>query len=99
MPNQARTPADHYGESERLLAGAESTGTDLQTVAALTAIGHALLATAPRVARRRDRHQPPQAGHRSTGGSPRRATSHDRPHAAARRPASGQDDGHGLRIS
>jgi hypothetical protein len=71
MPTQARTPADHYGDSERLLAVAESTGTDpeVQAVAALTAIGHALLAAAPRAARRRDRTE--RHHQRPAGGSPR----------------------------
>lgn len=55
MPTQAHTPSDHHAEAVRLLAVAESVGTDttVQTVAALAAIGHALLASAPRRARRR----------------------------------------------
>jgi hypothetical protein len=65
-----RTPRDHYVDSERLLAVAESTGTDpqVQAVAAMSAIGHALLASAPRAARRRDRTE---RHHQRPGGSPR----------------------------
>jgi hypothetical protein len=71
MSSTPRTPRDHYVDSERLLAVAESTGTDpqVQAVAALTAIGHALLAATPRVARRRDRTE--QHHQRPAGGSPR----------------------------
>lgn len=61
MPSTPRTPSDHYGESERLLRVAESSGTDrrIQQVAALTAIGHALLAAAPRRARRQKSEHAP----------------------------------------
>jgi hypothetical protein len=54
VSTQPRSPAEHYQDCVRLLAVAESTGTDdnVQTVAALAAIGHALLAAAPRRARR-----------------------------------------------
>jgi hypothetical protein len=54
MPTQPRTAQQHYADAERLLAAAESTGTDprIAAVAALTGIGHALLAAAPRRARR-----------------------------------------------
>ena len=61
----------HYIDAERLLAVAESTGTDtsVQTVAALASIAHALLAGAPRRARRQHRDAG-QHGQRH-GGSPR----------------------------
>jgi hypothetical protein len=51
----ALRPFEHYQQSLRLLAVAESAGTDptIQTVAALAGIGHALLAAAPRRARKR----------------------------------------------
>lgn len=58
------SPAQHFIESERLLAVAESTGTDptIQQTAALAGIGHALLAQSPRRARK----VPPPPG-RHTG--------------------------------
>ncbi|HEY3714372.1 MAG TPA: hypothetical protein VGL39_07595 [Jatrophihabitantaceae bacterium] len=54
MATQPRSPSEHYAEAERLLAVAESAGTDrrIQQVAALAGVGHALLAAAPRRARR-----------------------------------------------
>ena len=54
MASSPRSSAEHYAEAERLLAVAESTGTDrrIQQVAALAGVGHALLAAAPRRARR-----------------------------------------------
>jgi hypothetical protein len=50
----SRTPSDHYRDAVRLLAAAESPGvdTDIARIAALAAIGHVLLASAPRRARR-----------------------------------------------
>lgn len=49
------TPALHYAAAERLLDVAESPSTDDQVrqIAATTAVGHALLAAAPRRARKR----------------------------------------------
>jgi hypothetical protein len=69
VATQSRPPTDHYGEAERLLAAAaESSVTDsIQVVTALTAIGHALLATVP--PRRAPRRQPPPPP-RPHGGSP-----------------------------
>jgi hypothetical protein len=59
MSTQPRSPAEHYADAERLLAAAESSVADgIQTVSALIAIGHALLAAAPRQARKR----PPKHG-------------------------------------
>jgi hypothetical protein len=57
----------HYEAAERLLAAAESSVTaEMQCVDAALAVGHALLAAAPRRARKAPpRVQPP------TGGSPR----------------------------
>jgi hypothetical protein len=56
-------PFEHYQQSLRLLAVAESAATD-PTVAALAGIGHALLAAVPRRARKR----PADPGrHTSTG--------------------------------
>jgi hypothetical protein len=59
--------SDHYRAALRLLGAAESPGvaTDIATVAALAAIAHAILALAPRRARRR-KHTPTPP----TGGSP-----------------------------
>lgn len=61
-----RTAQQHYQDAERLLAVAESTGTDpnIQLVAATAAIAHSLLAAAPRRARR---HFEPPARHSSPG--------------------------------
>ena len=65
MTSTPRTPADHYREAERLLGAAESSRTsEIQSSDALIAIGHALLAAAPRRARRLA--TPPG----TTGGSP-----------------------------
>jgi len=54
MSTSPQQPADDYRDARRLLAVAESVGTDPagQTVAALAAIGHAIHAGAPRRARR-----------------------------------------------
>jgi len=61
------TPASHYEQAERLLAAAESSRTaEMQTSDALIAIGHAVLATAPR---RRSRQV--RTIVRTSGGSPR----------------------------
>lgn len=59
MASGPRTQQEHYQESERLLGVAESIGTDpaVQTIAALTALGHALLAAAPKRARKRSAPQ------------------------------------------
>jgi hypothetical protein len=66
MASQPRPPSDHYAEAERLLRAAESSATEQNIdVAALTAIGHAILATVP--PRRAPRRERP---HRTTGGSP-----------------------------
>jgi len=55
MPSTPRSPSEHHAAAVRLLAVAESSGTDptVQTIAALAGIGHALLAAAPRRARKR----------------------------------------------
>jgi hypothetical protein len=53
MSSSPRSPQEHYRDAERLLAAAESSRTEqIQTVDALIAIGHALLAAAPRRARK-----------------------------------------------
>jgi hypothetical protein len=53
MSSAPRSPSEHYVEATRLLAAAESSVTDgIQQTAALCAIGHALLAQAPRRARK-----------------------------------------------
>jgi hypothetical protein len=64
-----RTPAEHYAEAARLLAAAESSRTsEIQSVDALIALGHAVLATCPkRRSRQHDRTSLP----RERGGSPR----------------------------
>jgi hypothetical protein len=65
MAAEPQRPADHYASAVRLLATAESAGTDMNiaVVAALCALGHALLAGAPRRARR-----PDHAPNRPSGG-------------------------------
>jgi hypothetical protein len=68
MATEPRTPADHYQAAERLLDAAESSVTEsIQIADALIGIGYAILAGAPRRARRR----PPEPGRYVTGGSPR----------------------------
>jgi hypothetical protein len=54
MTSAPRTPQHHYAEAERLAEVAVSPGIEpgIQQTAALTAISHALLAAAPRRARR-----------------------------------------------
>jgi len=60
MTSPSRSPREHYRDAERLLAAAETSRTEqMQSVDALIAIGHALLAAAPRRARRQP-HQPGQ---------------------------------------
>jgi hypothetical protein len=72
MTSTPRTPADHYRDAERLLAAAESSRTtEIQASDALIALGHAVLATAPRRARRRPAIPPS-----TTGGSPRQRWLH-----------------------
>jgi hypothetical protein len=61
MPTQPRRPRHHYAEAERLIRATEETPGN----AVLLAIAHALLAAAPRRARRRE----PEPAHRN-GGSP-----------------------------
>jgi hypothetical protein len=75
MPTQPRTPSEHYQQAERLLAAAESSRTaEIQSVDALIALGHAVLATAPR---RRSRQRPKSAALLPTsGGSPRQRWLH-----------------------
>jgi hypothetical protein len=70
MPSTPRTPAEHYAEAARLLAAAESSRTaEIQSVDALIALGHAVLATVPK---RRSRQRPKSApAVRTSGGSPR----------------------------
>jgi hypothetical protein len=69
MPTQPHTPSDHYAEAERLLAAAESSRTaEMQTADALIALGHAVLATAPR---RRSRQRAYRVSSPRPGGSPR----------------------------
>jgi hypothetical protein len=69
MTSTPRTPAEHYQQAERLLAAAESSRTaEIQSVDALIALGHAVLATcSPRRARRPKSERPV----RTSGGSPR----------------------------
>jgi hypothetical protein len=55
-PTQPRSAAWHYGESERLLAAAESSITEqMQNASALLALAHAILTLSPRKARRVER--------------------------------------------
>jgi hypothetical protein len=62
MSTEPRSAAEHYLEATRLLAAAESSVTDgIQQTAALIAIGHALLAAAPRRARKAP-HEPARHG-------------------------------------
>lgn len=69
MPSTPRTPADHYAEAVRLLAAAESSRTaEIQSVDALIALGHAVLATVPR---RRVRRKNVSSTVLPAGGSPR----------------------------
>jgi len=67
------SPAEHYQQAERLLAAAESSRTaEMQTADALIALGHAVLATAPR---RRSR-KPAKFAALSSGSSPRQRWLH-----------------------
>jgi hypothetical protein len=64
-----RTPAEHYRDAARLLAAAESSRTEsIQSVDALIAIGHAIMATVPK---RRTRQRNSVTPSHSAGGSPR----------------------------
>jgi hypothetical protein len=74
MTSTPRTPAQHYAEAERLLGAAESSRTaEIQSVDALIALGHAVLATVtPRRSRRRER----AALRPTTGGSLRQRWLH-----------------------
>jgi hypothetical protein len=74
MPTSApRTPAEHYAEAARLLAAAESSRTaEIQSVDALIAVGHAIMATVPK-RRTRQRVQIWTPDH---GGSPRQRWLH-----------------------
>jgi hypothetical protein len=75
MNSTARTPTEHYAEAARLLAAAESSRTaEIQCVDAAIAIGHALLALAPRRARRQRSGAPPARP--TSGGSPRQRWLH-----------------------
>lgn len=68
MPTSPRTPAEHYAEAERILAALPRHGLDpaqLVVLEPLAAVAHAVLATAPRRARRAARHD-----QRTRGGSP-----------------------------
>jgi hypothetical protein len=68
MSSPSRTPSDDYSEAVRLLAASESSRTEsIQIADALIGIGYAILAGAPRRARRR----PSTNGRHVTGGSPR----------------------------
>jgi hypothetical protein len=72
MTSTPRTPAEHYREAERLLGAAESSRTsEIQSTDALIAIGHAVLATAPK---RRSRQVRTMV--RTSGGSPRQRWLH-----------------------
>jgi hypothetical protein len=64
MTITTRSPSEHYTEAERLLATAESPTIDpgLRDLAAMLVIGHALLASAPRRARRRPEPPAPRHG-------------------------------------
>jgi hypothetical protein len=66
VQHTTHTP-EHYREAERLAAVAESTGADPGAAAAVAGVIHALLASAPRRARR-GAHDYPRPG----GGSPQR---------------------------
>jgi hypothetical protein len=70
MNTSPRTPAEHYREAERLLGAAESSRTaEIQSTDALIALGHAVLALAPK---RRSRQRPESdVPRRISGGSPR----------------------------
>jgi hypothetical protein len=70
MTIPARTPREHYAEAARLLAAAESSRTaEIQSVDALIALGHAVLATVPK---RRSRQRPElRQRPAQSGGSPR----------------------------
>jgi hypothetical protein len=57
MTTQPRSPAQHYAESERLLGATDETPAN----AAILAVAHAVLALAPRRARR----QQPEPGRHS----------------------------------
>jgi hypothetical protein len=71
MPTQPRSPAEHYAEAARLLAAAESSRTtEIQSVDALIALGHAVLATVPKRRSRQRKSAYPNLDMRS-GGSPR----------------------------
>jgi hypothetical protein len=62
-------PSEHYEQAERLLAAAESSRTaEIQSVDALIALGHAVLATVPK---RRSRQRKSERPVRTSGGSPR----------------------------
>ncbi|HEY3717452.1 MAG TPA: hypothetical protein VGL39_23250 [Jatrophihabitantaceae bacterium] len=71
MVMQAQTPQHHYQEAERLARVAESVGTDpsIQQTAALAAVAHAVLALAPRRARRGKRVPERPGPGRHAGGS------------------------------
>ena len=57
MATQPLSPAEHYAAAERLVAAAEGSVTEeIQTTSALIALVHALLAQAPRRARRTAKH-------------------------------------------
>jgi hypothetical protein len=67
MPTQPRSSAEHYQAAERLVAAAESSVTEqIQTTTALLALAHAVLAQAPRRARR----SPGSSGNNSGSGLP-----------------------------
>jgi hypothetical protein len=54
MATQPRSAAEHYAAAERLVDAAESSVTEqMQASAALIALVHAVLSTAPRKARKR----------------------------------------------
>ena len=71
MNTEPQGPSEHYAAAVRLLAAAESPGvdTDVARIAALAALGHAVLAGAPRRARRH--RDAGQHGQHPGGMSPR----------------------------
>jgi hypothetical protein len=72
MNTVPRTPAEHYREAERILNALPRHGLDpaqLVVLEPLAALAHALLAAAPRAARRRERTE--RHHQRPAGGSPR----------------------------
>jgi hypothetical protein len=62
--DRTQSPAEHHREAVRLVAVAESSGTDstVAMVAALASMAHSLIASAPRRARRPEHAPSPLTG-------------------------------------